>query len=125
MITVASQRVLVVSTTCSSHIDSHDLFGVSSDLYRAAFDEGASLQRSHRTIDYPPKQRNQRAIINNRTEQDGKWFFVAYIVVSFAAGFKELGSKFNNGEFVKSGVKPNRVYTDLSRVLLRSCNCTC
>jgi hypothetical protein len=27
-------------------------------------------------------------------EQAGKWFFVTYVVVSFAAGFKELGVRF-------------------------------
>lgn len=77
------------------------LFGVSSDMYRLEL--GSSLDTAANNLMSSCYTSSTLLLSSDEestdpssftAEQAGKWFFVAYVVVSFVAGFKELGSRF-------------------------------
>ena len=68
-------------------------FGVSIDLYRGV----KPLDSTNIIVATQPSVRisnSETTTKDSAAEDAGKWFFVLYVVVSLAAGFKDFGSRF-------------------------------
>lgn len=64
-------------------------FGISRDLLQRQVADSAAFSSDTTTFLSMDKDESSFTL-----EQAGKWFFVLYVAVSFAAGFKELGVRF-------------------------------
>jgi hypothetical protein len=87
-------QLLVVDAT-HNNLNKNDrlAFGVASDLYRGieALDSTNAIASAHpSSVVISADERTTESVAG----EAGKWFFVLYVVVSLAAGFKEFGSRF-------------------------------
>lgn len=93
-------QVLVDSTTHSNNLKLYEKdslpFGVSRDAIRATLDPSV-VDQSDSAPSILLSSSSDTSDASFTPEQAGKWFFVAYIVVSFAAGFKEVGADYKSG----------------------------